>query len=63
MSTERFFSADPYNDEHIRLFKEFENNNGILNETSTYLNNTRVNKTEESYKEQVRESKEINQRI
>ena len=61
MSTERFFSADPYNDEHIRLFKEFENNNGISNETSSYLNNIRVNKTEESYKEQVRESNEINQ--
>ena len=61
MSTERFFSADPYNDEHIRLFSDFEANNGISNETTSFLKNIRQNQTEESYKNQIRENNEVHQ--
>lgn len=63
MSTERFFIADPYNDEHIRLFANFEELNGIKTVTSTLLRNIRQTRTEESYKKEVRESNEIHQSL
>lgn len=63
MSTERFFIADPYNDEHIRLFTEFEETNGITTVTSTLLRNIRQTRTEEKYKEEVKESNEMHQSL
>ena len=50
MSTERFFIADPYNDEHLRLISDFEEVNGITTVTSTLLRNIRQTRTEEKYK-------------
>lgn len=63
MSTERFFIADPYNDEHIRLISEFEEQNGITTVTSTLLRNIRQTRTEEKYKAEVKESNEIHQSL
>lgn len=63
MSTERFFIADPYNDEHIRLITDFEETNGITTVTSTLLRNIRQTRTEEKYKEEARESNEIHQSL
>lgn len=63
MSTERFFIADPYNDEHIRLIAAFEEANGITTVTSTLLRNIRQTRTEEKYKEEVKESNEIHQSL
>ena len=63
MSTERFFIADPYNDEHIRLIAEFEEANGITTVTSTLLRNIRQTRTEEKYKEEVKDSNEIHQSL
>ena len=63
MSTERFFIADPYNDEHIRLIADFEETNGITTVTSTLLRNIRQTRTEEKYKEEVQASNEIHQSL
>lgn len=63
MSTERFFIADPYNDEHIRLITDFEETNGITTVTSTLLRNIRQTRTEEKYKEESKESNEIHQSL
>ena len=63
MSTERFFIADPYNDEHIRLITDFEETNGITTVTSTLLKNIRQTRTEEKYKEEVKKSNEIHQSL
>ena len=63
MSTERFFIADPYNDEHIRLIAAFEEANGITTVTSTLLRNIRQTRTEEKYKEEVKDSNEIHQSL
>ena len=63
MSTERFFIADPYNDEHIRLITDFEETNGIITVTSTLLKNIRQTRTEEKYKEEVKQSNEIHQSL
>ena len=63
MSTERFFIADPYNDEHIRLIANFEETNGITTVTSTLLRNIRQTRTEEKYKKEVKESNEIHQSL
>lgn len=63
MSTERFFIADPYNDEHIRLITDFEETNGITTVTSTLLRNIRQTRTEEKYKEEAKESNEIHQSL
>ena len=63
MSTERFFIADPYNDEHIRLIANFEENNGITTVTSTLLRNIRQTRTEDKYKEEVKQSNEIHQSL
>ena len=63
MSTERFFIADPYNDEHIRLFANFEETNGITTVTSTLLKNIRQTRTEDKYKEEVKQSNEIHQSL
>ena len=63
MSTERFFIADPYNDEHIRLISDFEELNGITTVTSTLLRNIRQTRTEEKYKSEVKESNEIHQSL
>lgn len=63
MSTERFFIADPYNDEHIRLFANFEEANGITTVTSTLLKNIRQTRTEDKYKEEVKQSNEIHQSL
>lgn len=63
MSTERFFIADPYNDEHIRLITDFEETNGITTVTSTLLRNIRQTRTEEKYKAEAKESNEIHQSL
>jgi hypothetical protein len=63
LSTERFFIADPYNDEHIRLIAAFEEANGITTVTSTLLRNIRQTRTEEKYKEEVKDSNEIHQSL
>lgn len=63
MSTERFFIADPYNDEHLRLISDFEEVNGITTVTSTLLRNIRQTRTEEKYKEEAKESNEIHQSL
>ena len=63
MSTERFFIADPYNDEHIRLIAGFEETNGITTVTSTLLRNIRQTRTEDKYKEEVKQSNEIHQSL
>ena len=63
MSTERFFIADPYNDEHIRMIAEFEEANGITTVTSTLLRNIRQTRTEEKYKDEVKQSNEIHQSL
>ena len=63
MSTERFFIADPYNDEHIKLIANFEEINGITTVTSTLLRNIRQTRTEEKYKQEVKESNEIHQSL
>lgn len=63
MNTERFFIADPYNDEHIRLITDFEETKGITTVTSTLLKNIRQTQNEEEYKEEARESNEIHQSL
>ena len=63
MSTERFFIADPYNDEHIRMIAAFEEANGITTVTSTLLRDIRQTRIEDKYKEEVKESNEIHQSL
>ena len=63
MNTERFFIADPYNDEHVRLISLFEEENGITTVTSTLLRNIRQTRTEEKYKEEVKSSNETHQSL
>lgn len=63
MSTEKFFVADPYNDNHIMLYSEFEEKHGISATTSSSLIGIRSTFTEEEYTTNVRESNEIHQNV
>ena len=61
MSMERFFIADPYNDDHIRLIMDFEEKNQISPVNSTVLKNIRHTKTAQEYEIETKESNEISQ--
>ena len=46
MNTKNLFIADPYNDNHIRLFKEFEETNNLRKTITSYLNDIRSTYTD-----------------
>lgn len=59
--TEKLFIADPYNEDHISLFKEFETRNNFNNKTSTVLENIKNNYTKEQYEEALKDKNIINE--
>lgn len=63
MSTEKLFIIDPYNDEHLKLFDEFEKENNIPTKTSTYFKELRKKITRKEYEHQQKTSNEINQNL
>ena len=63
MSTEKFFIADPYNDEHLQLFKEFEEKNNIDTKTMTLFRNIRQTRPEKVYLEELKKSNEVHQSL
>ena len=56
MNTEKLFLVDPYNEDHRRMIKEFENNNEIRPSILSLLN---TNLTKEEYELNKKESNEI----
>lgn len=63
MSTEKFFIADPYNDEHIKAFNQFESSNGINTKTGAYLKQTRQSLSKEKYDSLQKKQNEIEQSL
>lgn len=63
MSTEKFFIADPYNEEHIKLFHEFEQKNKIKTKTSTYLKEVKRQYSKEEYLEKSKTENKIAQSL
>lgn len=63
MNTERFFIAEPYNKEHIRLFDEFEKEHDIKTKTSSYLKETTEKHSKEEYDHIVKKGNEICQSL
>jgi len=59
--TEKLFIADPYNEDHINLFKEFETRNNYNDKTSTILENIKNNYTKEQYEEDMKNKNIINE--
>lgn len=56
---EQVVVASPYNNEHIKLIKEYETRNGLKNSTSEYLQKTRNMMSEIDYKQLEQERPEI----
>lgn len=63
MSTEKFFIADPFNDEHLALFTKFEIENGINTKSASYMQEIRKTTTQEAYLKSLKEKNEINQSL
>lgn len=63
MSTEKLFIADPYNEEHITMFSDFELRNSITTKTSSYLKSMKEKYTKEEYEEYIKENNIINQSL
>lgn len=63
LNTERLYIADPFNDEHIRLFIEFEKEHELSSSASKYLENTKNEKEEKEYYRQNKSSNEIEQSL
>lgn len=52
------FIADPYNENHITLYKEFEQKNNLLNTTSKYLEDVKEKYTKKEYNNRLTTSNE-----
>ena len=63
MSAERLFLVDPYNNEHIQLLKDFEEENNIQIRMSDQLEELRSSITAKEYSSQKREKNEIEENI
>lgn len=63
MSTEKFFIADPYNEEHIRLFDTFEQEYNIQTKTSAYLKDTSKQYSKSEYQQIERSNNSICQSL
>ena len=60
MNTEKLFLVDPYNVEHIRLIKKFEEENEMETSIIDSLFKDTSNETKEEYEKNNKESNEIN---
>lgn len=61
MNTKNLFIADPFNDEHIKLFEEFESINNDKKPVSTYLTGIRkAYDSKESFKKVENANNELN---
>lgn len=58
MNTKNLFFADPYNDNHVKLFNEFEESNKIKNNITSYLNEIRTLYSKEKYQKLLNEQNE-----
>ena len=56
---EKIEVANPYNEEHITMFKEYENKNQLPNTTSNYLLKTKSMLSEADYRQLERTTPEI----
>jgi len=54
-----FIIADPYNPNHIDLYKRFEQENNLPNNASSYLETTKNHYEQEIYKENIKNTNEI----
>lgn len=61
MNKEKFFIADPYNEDHIKLFADFERKNNLPPTTSEDLIRIRDEYSKEEYAKLSKESNDINQ--
>ena len=59
MSTERLFLADPYNNVHIDLLKDFEKRNGIEQSTANTLGNIPSLYSKEEFSKQKKSSNDV----
>lgn len=56
---EKVIVANPYNDDHISMLEEYENNNGISHTTSDYLKNIKNMLSEVDYRQLEQERPEV----
>lgn len=59
MSKVEFLIADPYNQNHIDLYKKFEHDNNLLNNESIYLETIRNTYDKEIYNKEIKKNNEI----
>ena len=55
--------ANPFNDDEVRLLKEFEKNNNLNLKIFSFLNSIKENKTKEEYAESLKQENSIIQSI
>ena len=59
MSVKRLFLVDPYNDDHISMIHQFEQDNNVIEKTSAALGVLRASMTRETYQQNKKDSNEI----
>lgn len=59
MSKVEFLIADPYNQNHIDLYKKFEQDNNLSNNESIYLETIKNTYQQDLYKEELKKRNEI----
>ena len=59
MSVKRLFLVDPYNDEHIAMIHQFEDENDIIEKISASLGVLRASMNQDNYQHMKKESNEI----
>lgn len=63
MTIERFFIADPYNEEHISMYENFEQENNITTKTTSSFRKIQQEYSKEQYLELSKKSNEIKQNL
>ena len=59
MSVKRLFLVDPYNDEHIAMIHQFEDENDIIEKISASLGVLRASMNQDNYQHMKKENNEI----
>ena len=63
MSIERLFLLDPYNDKHISMIKDFEQENDLSNKISENIGKIRSSISKENYEENKKKQNEISENL
>ncbi len=63
MSTEKFFIADPFNDEHLALYTKYDADHGINTKSTAYMLELRKQTTKAEYETLSKKNNEFTQSL